>query len=1427
MARAVDERIVKMSVEDSNFKSKLESAITSLTNFTNKLSSIKGGGSFDSISSSASKSSGLLSALGTTTEGVQSKFSALQAIAVGALATIGSKAVMAGGQMVKSFTIDPITQGFDEYQSKMKAVGVVSANTGESMSTINGVLKDMNAYADKTIYSFEDMTTNLGTFTAAGVSLKTAQSSIKGISNLAATTGSSSQQASMAMYQLSQAIASGKVGLQDWNSVVNAGMGGKKFQSSLISTYKKLNNMKDPLKNANGETVSFRDSLQSGWITSDILTQTLTDFSKDKSMLKMATQAHTFKDAMSAVGEAAQSGWGRAFETLIGGYKESTKVWTGLQNMLAKYVSIIPNYIAKVAKALRTPDVNKIVPLDRITNAFSSLMDNVITPVLSAITGGFRDVFGPFKLGAGWVQKAAVAFQKWAKSLKVSGDTLVNVRTVAQGFATAIKLISSVIGAVAKAIFGFGDGLSKSFGVAISYMASMSEVFQDMVNGDIPIVAGILTLISKAIGGIGKSLGALSSKGSKGGIIAAIFSGLTFAAVYKGITTIVSAITGLTDKVVGKAVKILDQLSSSIKAIQTALSSFTSAVKYAQLALIATSILELSIALKMLSGLSTERLSKGIVAVGASMAILLGSFKTLELMDPSGIKMIAISVAIAAIAFGLIEMAGAVKLFSMIPAKDIAVGLGAIAATLGILIGALYVLGKVKVNSAQLLVTAVAMIAVGVGLNLMASAVGILGSLDIETLVKGLTTVALLLTEIALFSKVVSGLNLLVASVGILAISVAMNALGTAFLLMGSLSWTAIEKGLVTMAAALTEFYIAARLINPLQMVALGVSMLVLGLGLTQLGIGLKVISGVSWKGLAKGLATMAGALMLLVIAGRLATAGTIGLLAITAAVVGISVGIAIALPAITNFVKTMLTINTSFKNIGVGMLAIVGGFAALAAGLVLLGIVGSVASAGLMAIAIPLSIILLSTSALIYSLSLLGEVGSKAMNSILQIMTGVLTFVASSMPTIMGIIKSFLVGLVQVLGATLSELFTQLTGLLPKAFALLSALITGLLSLLTSLMPKFAAFFVTALTTILNAINTMAPAIFNTVNILLSGLLNTIIKQAPKIADAAVTLITSFISAISKALPVIINAGVKMIIAFLNGINNNIGRIVNIVTSIIVNFLNAVAKNLPSIINSGVNLAISFINGVANGIRNNKEGVNGAIRNLIGALLETAWNGITGFGDVGAHIVSGIWKGIKGGWDNLVQSFQSLASDLAAQIKKTLGIKSPSRVFAKEVGQWIPKGIAMGIDNSASSMQTALVRGIQTATDAANSILGDNLDNAPVITPVLDASNLNGSANISTNATAFTKNSPYTGKIGTVSSGVTAQLDANTISAISNGIVTASGISPADNAETNGLLRTLIATVDSSFTPDAARRAVEYSNSNRNSLKSMMMGGS
>ena len=313
MSRSIDEKVVEMRFDNQNFEKNVSTSMSTLEKLNKSLRLNGATKGFQDIDSASRKVN--ISGLGSAVETVQAKFSALSVVGVTALANITNSAVNAGKRIVSALTIDPIKTGFQEYETQINAVQTILANTESKGSTINDVnkaLDTLNLYADKTIYNFTEMTRNIGTFTAAGVDLETAVGAIQGIANMAAVSGSTSQQASVAMYQLSQALASGTVKLMDWNSVVNAGMGGQVFQDALKETSRQMVKNADAFKKMSSEQKkawqeshgytddqmktmqeysfnvdeiikkngSFRESLSEGWITADVLTMTLNKMTK-------------------------------------------------------------------------------------------------------------------------------------------------------------------------------------------------------------------------------------------------------------------------------------------------------------------------------------------------------------------------------------------------------------------------------------------------------------------------------------------------------------------------------------------------------------------------------------------------------------------------------------------------------------------------------------------------------------------------------------------------------------------------------------------------------------------------------------------------------------------------------------------------------------------------------------------------------------------------------------------------------------------------------------------------------------------------------------------------------------------------------------------------------------------------------------------
>ena len=360
MSKEVDERVVEMRFNNALFENKVQQTMRSLTALNEKLMFKGAEKGFEKVSDASEKVkfNALLNAL----DNLSQKFSAVEVIGVTALMRITNQAVDAGERLVKALSLDPIISGFQEYETQINAVQTILANTsskGTTLDQVNAALDELNHYADLTIYNFTEMTRNIGTFTAAGVGLNTSVSAIKGIANLAAVSGSTSQQASTAMYQFSQALASGTVKLQDWNSVVNAGMGGQVFQDALKETARVHGIAIDSMIKKEG---SFRETLSKGWLTSSILTETLQKFTGDlneetlksigytdeqiKKIMEMgktandaATKVKTFSQLKDTLTEALQSGWTQTWQTIIGDFEEAKELFTRFSDVFSDLIN--------------------------------------------------------------------------------------------------------------------------------------------------------------------------------------------------------------------------------------------------------------------------------------------------------------------------------------------------------------------------------------------------------------------------------------------------------------------------------------------------------------------------------------------------------------------------------------------------------------------------------------------------------------------------------------------------------------------------------------------------------------------------------------------------------------------------------------------------------------------------------------------------------------------------------------------------------------------------------------------------------------------------------------------------------------------------------------------------------------------------------
>lgn len=446
MSKEVDQRIVQMQFDNAQFEKNTKqslgtieklkksldfgSSVSSLNKFSKSLRSFDATGitkSLDGITKAAKRVD--LTPISDGVGDVYLRFNALDAVAATVISNITNRAVNLGTALASALTVDGAISGLNEYETQINAIQTILSNTkskGTTIDQVNEALDELNRYADKTIYNFTEMTRNIGTFTAAGIGLEDSVSAIKGIANLGAMSGSQPYQVANAMYQLSQALASGTVKLMDWNSVVTAGMGGEVFQDAIKETARVHGVAVDEIIAKEG---TFRESLYKGWLTSGILLETLQKFSGDLSEEQLkaigytdeqidsivelgndavdaATKVKTFTQLIDTLKEANQSGWTQSWEYIFGDFEEARNFWTEMSDIFGEMINKSSDLRNEILRGGLTSGWSQFLGTDIVDSA--SVMESVLQRLgveSGKVTYAQIEAAGSFEesLKSGWV----------------------------------------------------------------------------------------------------------------------------------------------------------------------------------------------------------------------------------------------------------------------------------------------------------------------------------------------------------------------------------------------------------------------------------------------------------------------------------------------------------------------------------------------------------------------------------------------------------------------------------------------------------------------------------------------------------------------------------------------------------------------------------------------------------------------------------------------------------------------------------------------------------------------------------------------------------------------------------------------------------------------------------------------------------------
>lgn len=909
MSTTIDERVVEMRFDNKQFEQNIQTSLSSLDKLKKSLNLEGAAKGLETVNDAANKCSGNMSPLSNAVETVRVRFSALEVMAITALQNITNSALAAGKNLVSAFTIDPIKTGFEEYETQINAVQTILANTsskGTTLDQVNNALDELNHYADMTIYNFTEMTRNIGTFTAAGVDLDTSVAAIKGIANLAAVSGSNSQQASTAMYQLSQALAAGTVKLQDWNSVVNAGMGGQVFQDALKETAKVHGIAIDEMIKDEG---SFRETLSKGWLTSDILTETLAKFTGDlnedqlrtmgytddqiKSIMEMgktandaATKVKTFTQLFDTLKEAAQSGWTQSWEIIVGDFEEAKELLTEVSDTFSAVINASADARNKMLQDWKDLG-GRTMMIEAVKNVFEGLV-SVAKPVreafneifppmtgkqLAEITERIRDLTAKFKMG-----------EESSKNLK---NTFKGVFAVLDIVGQAFEAVAGGVGELIGLFLPAGNGvlsLTGSFGeylVKLDETVKKTDIFSKAVSTVVDIVKTVITFVKTAgekVKEFGKAAGekfdfpgfelfhsflervhdrmAQIGDGAgkmKSGVIVAFemmgeaLEKCKFLKVMEALWTAVKVIAGGIADAVGTMMGTLAEKlgNADFSGVLDILNS------------IAVGGIALSVS-KFLKSVTEplEGLNGVLEGVTGILDGVRGCFEAYQTNLKAG-TLLKIGAAIAL-------LAGSIVAISLIDSDKLSASLGAITVLFANLLGAMAIFNKISSDTGKVSKACTAMIAMSVAVSILAGALKKVSDLDWGELARGLVGIAGLTTIVVASSKAMasSQKQVMKGATSLIIFGAAIKILASACEDLSKLQWDELGRGLTGVGVLFAEIAVFLRVAKfNGKMISTATGIVILSAAMKVLASACKDFGQMEWSEIGKGLAGIGGLL--------------------------------------------------------------------------------------------------------------------------------------------------------------------------------------------------------------------------------------------------------------------------------------------------------------------------------------------------------------------------------------------------------------------------------------------------------------------------------------------------------------------------------------------------------------------------------------
>lgn len=886
MSKTIDERVVEMRFDNKQFESNVQTSLSTIEKLKKSLDMDGATKGLESIDSTAKKVN--MSGLGSAVETVKTRFSALEIMAVTALANITNSVVNTGKQMLRSLTIEPIADGFNEYELTLNAIQTTMAGTGKTAKEVETQLKKLDEYADKTVYSSADMFNNLPKFTNAGVEIEQATTAMVGIANATALAGGDARQASIAFYNLGQAIGTGYLSRMDYNSINNAGIATMEWKNQMVEAALAagtLTEAGDGLYKAGNKTFTlqqlFIDGLQEQWATTDVMMKVFQDYGDETTEIgakaySAAQDLRTFSMMMDSLKATAGTGWKDTWQILFGDLDEAKELWTELGNVIGGFISAQADARNEMLQGWKDLG-GRTKLIEALKNAFEGVQ-SVIKPIYEA----FREIFPPTT--AQQLYDITENLRKFTANLKLSDTASANLKStfkglfaildiVKQAFSaifTAIRPLFGGFGTLGDGILGFTGGIGNAI-VAFDEFIKTSGAFQKVGEGIATVIQTIMTALStlknkikekfesanfelfhsllerihERITQVGEAAGEMKS-----GVIVA-FEVIGEALANCQFVQLLSAVWNAVKTIGSGIVKILGELGSSL-AKNLGEANFSGIID------LLNGISFGAIAVGITKFVGTFR--KAIEDIGSFKESFIGildsvrgCFEAYQTQLQAG-TLLKIASAIAILTASLIAL-------SLVDSEKLNVALGAITVLFAELLASMAVFNKISGQATGVMKSVTAMLGIATAVLILASALKKIADLDAKQLTTGLIGVASLTTMMVAAAKAMSSNSktIIKGATQMVIFAAAIKILASVCEQLAKLDWNQLAKGLVGVGVLLAEvslFLRTAKFSGKSITTATGI--VILSAAIKVLASACKDFGEMKWEDIGKGLASIA-----------------------------------------------------------------------------------------------------------------------------------------------------------------------------------------------------------------------------------------------------------------------------------------------------------------------------------------------------------------------------------------------------------------------------------------------------------------------------------------------------------------------------------------------------------------------------------------